>query len=388
VPSTAALINGAASHALDYDDVNFAMGGHPTVTIVPALLALGEQIKASGQKLVESFVVGYETAGRVGLLVAPSHYQKGFHGTGTIGAFAAAAAAGHMLGLDASQIAVAFGIAGTQAAGLKSNFGTMCKPLHAGLAAAHGLGAARLAAAGFTARADILECDQGFAQTQSDQFNAEVALAPPASGWHLRNNLFKYHAACFLTHAPIEAARQIMRTTMQTTRPSPDRIARLVLRIDAGADKICNIAVPTNGLEAKFSLRQTVAMAVLGVDTAALASYNEAITRDPRVVALRDKVTIDLVHNAPSPGQQEVGNWSHSRVELAAHFDDGSVAHAAFDCGIPAQDLTAQRRALEAKYESLVVPVLGAAAARRLHDLIENLPSLSDVGELLHAAAR
>src|SRR5262245_63040612 len=85
LPSTAALINGAASHALDYDDVNFAMHGHPTVTVVPALLALGEQKKASGRLFVESFIAGYETSGRVGRLVAPSHYQKGFHVTGTVG---------------------------------------------------------------------------------------------------------------------------------------------------------------------------------------------------------------------------------------------------------------------------------------------------------------
>ena len=209
LPSVAALINGAASHALDYDDVNFAMGGHPTVTVVPALLALGEQTKASGRLFIESFVAGYETSGRVGRLVAPSHYQKGFHVTGTVGSFSATAAAGRMLGLDDRQLPIAFGIAATQAAGLKSNFGTMCKPLHAGTASEHGLRAARLAAKGFTARGDSLECDQGFASSQSDHMNAAAALGEPPSGWHLRNNLFKYHAACYLTHAPIECAKEI-----------------------------------------------------------------------------------------------------------------------------------------------------------------------------------
>ena len=91
LPSTAALINGAASHALDYDDVNFAMHGHPTVTVVPALLALGEQKKASGRLFVESFVAGYETAGRIGRLVEPSHYDRGFHATATVGSFSAKA---------------------------------------------------------------------------------------------------------------------------------------------------------------------------------------------------------------------------------------------------------------------------------------------------------
>ncbi len=203
LPSTAALINGAASHALDYDDVNFAMHGHPTVTVVPALLALGEQRKASGRLFVESFVAGYETAGRIGLLVEPSHYARGFHATATVGSFSATAAAGRMLGLSDEQLAVAFGIAATQAAGLKSNFGTMFKPLHAGTASEHGLRAARLAAKGFTARSDSLECDQGFASSQSDHLNTDGALGEPPSGWHLRNNLFKYHAACYITHAPV-----------------------------------------------------------------------------------------------------------------------------------------------------------------------------------------
>jgi len=107
LPSIAALINGAASHALDYDDVNFAMHGHPTVTVVPALLALGEQRKASGRLFVESFVAGYETAGRIGRLVEPSHYDKGFHATATVGSFSATAAVGRMLGLSDTQLAVA-----------------------------------------------------------------------------------------------------------------------------------------------------------------------------------------------------------------------------------------------------------------------------------------
>src|SRR5204862_6522462 len=111
--------------------------------------------------------------------VAPRHYQKGFQFYGTVGSFSSPAAAGRMLGLSDKQLAVAFGIAATQAAGLKSHFGTMCKPLHAGTASEHGLRAARLAAKGFTARGDSLECDQGFASSQSDHLEIESALAEP-----------------------------------------------------------------------------------------------------------------------------------------------------------------------------------------------------------------
>lgn len=373
LPSTAALINGAASHALDYDDVNFSMGGHPTVTVVPALLALGEQTRASGRLFIESFVAGYETSGRVGRLVAPSHYQKGFHVTGTVGSFAATAAAGRMLGLSDEQLAVAFGIAATQAAGLKSNFGTMCKPLHAGTASEHGLRAARLAARGFTARGDSLECDQGFAASQSDHLNADAALGTPPQGWHLRNNLFKYHAACYLTHAPIECAREIR---LKSNFP-PERVKKIMLRIDSGADKVCNIPNPTTGLEAKFSLRQTVAMALTGVDTAALDAYTDDVTQEPRIRALRDKMSIDF-----QPG------WSHSLAEMAIQLDDGTTIEAKHDSGIPWADVARQRQALEAKFDSLVTPVLGAAGARRLHDAIDRLDDMADVGDLVRASTR
>lgn len=372
-PATAALINGAASHALDYDDVNFAMGGHPTVTVVPALLALGEQMKASGRLFIESFVAGYETTGRVGRLVAPSHYQKGFHVTGTVGSFSAAAAAGRMLGLDEKQLAVAFGIAATQAAGLKSNFGTMCKPLHAGTASEHGLRAARLAAKGFTARGDSLECDQGFASSQSDHFAANAALGEPPSGWHLRNNLFKYHAACYLTHAPIECAKEIR---VKSNFPT-ERVQKILLRIDSGADRVCNIPHPTTGLEAKFSLRQTVAMALTGVDTASLASYTEAVTQEPRIKALRDKMAIEFKPN-----------WEHSLAEMAIQLDDGTTLEARHDSGIPWSDIGKQRSALETKFDSLVTPVLGAAGAKHLRDTIDRIDGLVDVGELARASAR
>lgn len=373
LPSTAAMINGSASHALDYDDVNFSMGGHPTVTVVPALLSLGEQTKASGRLFVESFVAGYETAGRVGRLVAPSHYQKGFHVTGTVGSFSAAAAAGRMLGLDDRQLAVAFGIAATQAAGLKSNFGTMCKPLHAGTASEHGLRAARLAARGFTARADSLECDQGFASSQSDHLESEASLGEPPSGWHLRNNLFKYHAACYLTHAPIECAKEIR---LKNNFP-PERVSKILLRIDSGADKVCNIPHPTTGLEAKFSLRQTVAMALAGIDTAALDSYNDAVTRDLRITNLREKMAIEFKPR-----------WDHSLAEMSIELDDGTTHEATHDSGIPWADLAKQRRAIETKFDSLVTPLLGAAGARRLHATIDRIENLSDVGELARASAR
>src|SRR5258708_30567059 len=200
---SAALVNGAAGHALDYDDVNMAMPGHPSVAILPGLLALAELKGSSGREVVTAFVAGYETACRIGAALSPGHYNLGFHSTGTVGSFGAAAACARLLGLDAEATAVALGIARTQAAGLKSQFGTMCKPFHAGKAAQNGLLAARLAARGFSGRADLVECVQGFAATHGPDFHPAAALAVPPRGFHIHANPFENPAACYLTRAPI-----------------------------------------------------------------------------------------------------------------------------------------------------------------------------------------
>jgi 2-methylcitrate dehydratase PrpD len=366
-----ALVNGAASHALDFDDVNMTMGGHPSVPILPVLLALGEAKGADGKAVIAAFVAGYETLCRVGALVAPGHYARGFHSTATIGSFGAAAAAAHLLGLDAERTALALGIAGTQAAGLKSMFGTMCKPLHAGKAAQNGLLAASLAARGFTSRADVLECAQGFAQTQSTDFHPDAALADPPGGWHLRNNLFKYHAACYLTHAPIECARSLARDDAV----APEAIAAARLTVESGAAKVCNIAAPRTGLEAKFSLRLTTALALAGRDTASLATYSEATAQEPALARLRDKVTVVFERG-----------WPHTLAALTLTLADGRTLEARHDSGIPAADLAAQGRRLEAKFMSLAAPVLGEGRARELADTVAALDSLPSLGALLRLA--
>jgi 2-methylcitrate dehydratase PrpD len=366
-PQQAALVNGAASHALDYDDVNLAMSGHPTVTILPALVALAEARGASGRELLAAFVAGYETACRIGALVLPGHYSRGFHATGTVGTFGAAAACAHLLGLNAETTAIALGIAGTQAAGLKSMFGTMCKPLHAGLAARNGLMAAKLAARGFSSRADVLECAQGFAATHGPDFHPQVALAAAAAGFHLRNNLFKYHAACYLTHAPIECARALREAHSIT----PDAVQAVELRVEPGASTVCHILAPKTGLEAKFSLRLTTAFALAGIDTARLDTYSERLTNDPAVTRLRDKVVVDFV-----PG------WPPTLAELRVTLVDGRTVTTRFDSGVPVSDLAAQGRRLAAKFFSLADPVLGRARAEQIAGAIRAFDQLERVSDL------
>ena len=369
---SAALVNGAIGHALDYDDVNLAMPGHPSVAILPALIALAEQRQSSGSELIAAFVAGYETACRIGKALRPGHYNLGFHATGTVGAFGAAAACAHLLRFDAEATARALGIAGTQAAGLKSQFGTMCKPFHAGKAAQNGLLAARLAARGFSSRPDLIECEQGFALTHGPDFAAEAALAEPEGGFYILANLFKYHAACYLTHGPIEAARAVR----EQHGVRPEKIARITLQLDQSCERVCNIPAPKDGLEAKFSLRQTVAMAISGVDTASLGSYSAATANDPGLVALREKVVIDF---------QE--GWPQAAAKIELSLSDGRTLQATHDAGIPAADIAAQGTRLVEKFDALATPVLGQSRSRELRAAITGLDGLADAGIVARLAA-
>ena len=368
----AAMINGAASHALDYDDVNLAMLGHPSVAILPGLLALAESRNADGAATMAAFVAGYEAACRVGKLVGSAHYNHGFHTTATIGSIGSAVACAHLLGLDQVPFSHAVGIAATQAAGLKSMFGTMCKPLHAGKAAQNGLLAARLASRGFTSRTDSLECPQGFAATLSTTQDPEAAMAPPPRGHYIVDTLFKYHAACYLTHAAIECA---IGARQERSLP-PENIASIVLRTNTQNDKVCNIAIPNSGLEAKFSLRQNMAMALAGLDTAAPATYSDHMTRDDSLAALRDKVRVELVEDL-----------AITAAEMTLTTTDGSILKRSHDAGIPAANLAEQRLRLQSKFESLVTPVLGSQATGRLAALIADVDNTANMAMLIRAAA-
>jgi 2-methylcitrate dehydratase PrpD len=366
---SAAIVNGAASHALDFDDVNLAMPGHPSVAILPALLALAEQQGSSGAEVLTAFVAGYELQCRIGRTIAPGHYDGlGFHATATVGSFGAAAACAHLLRLDPDRFATALGIAGTQAAGLKSMFGTMCKPLHAGKAAYHGLMAAKLAARGFTSRTDVIECGQGFARTHSTDFNPERAFDTPPGEWWITSNLFKYHASCYMTHAAIESARKLREQHGFT----PDQVERIDVRLEESCDRICNIPTPRTGLEAKFSLRLTTAMGLAGIDTSRLSTYSEAVAADPVLIGLRDKVSLDFRSGIPN---------TFTEIELS--LQNGAKFTARHDAGIPATDVAHQGTRLEAKFAALVDPVLGTDKTARLIADIGRLESLPDVRGIL-----
>lgn len=361
----AAFANGVASHALDFDDVNRTMQGHPTVAILPAALAMAEAEKKSGRDLLIAYIAGYEIACIVGAQVAPSHYAKGFHATGTIGTIGAAVAAGLLLQLDEAQMAHAIGLAATQAAGLKAMFGSMAKPLHAGKAAANGVFAARLAARGFTAHPGALEADQGFISTLSLE-RARPAMIP-SPGTEIVKTLFKYHAACYMTHSTIDCLTKLR----EEAELSPDAVAAVDIHVAPGHLKACNIPDPANGLEAKFSLRHAAALVLHGRDSSALETFTDQGAADPKLAAMRQRVSV--YGDMPAGGAVRVIVQTHAGARHEADHDTGVVE----------DDLIRQGARVEAKFISLAVPVIGAGAARGLLGSISRLDQGVSVTDLL-----
>jgi 2-methylcitrate dehydratase PrpD len=203
-PRAAALANGATSHALDYDDTHFLHVGHPSVAVVPAALAVAQSTGASGRDLIAALAVGLEVSCRIGDWLGRAHYSAGFHQTGTAGAFGAAAAAGRLMGLDADGMQAALALTATRAAGLKSQFGTMGKPLNAGFAAETGVTCALLAAAGATSSDTAIEGAQGFGPTHAGQARAK-AMDGLGTAWVFPGVSYKFHACCHGLHAMLEA---------------------------------------------------------------------------------------------------------------------------------------------------------------------------------------
>jgi 2-methylcitrate dehydratase PrpD len=369
----AALINGMAAHALDYDDVSLPMSAHPSVVILPALLALAEKRKASGRQLLESFVAGYEAAARIGMYMAPTHYDHGFHGTGTIGTFAAAAACAHLMRLDAHRTERAVGIAAAQAAGIRSMFGTDCKPLHAGKGAFNGLFAALLAARDFTSAAGSLECTNGFAATHAGARNGDEAFAEPAGGFFLRQNLFKYHAACYMTHAAANAITEAMKTNAVPA----DAVDRIVVTADPSLNSVCNIANPDTGLGMKFSLRTVAALSMMGRDTSRLSSFSDDAAGEPALAKAREKIEVRLADIRPI-----------TRTQVRLQVKDGRSIEAEHDSGKPEGNIATQWDRLSSKFRALAGEVLGFERANQLLQMIEALDIQPDVSDLMRGAVR
>lgn len=326
----AALANGAASHALDYDDTHFAHIGHPSVAVLPAALAVGERHDKTLPQILEAARLGAEASVRFGLRFGRAHYQAGYHQTATAGAFGACLAAANLLDLDAKQTLHALGLTATRASGLKSQFGTMGKPYNAGIAAANGVETAWLAGQGFLSNPEALDTANGFVQTHL--CDGDTAQPPGAL---LDTLSHKFHACCHGLHATLEALARLQ-------PPDPDSIRAITITTHPRWLTVCNIPNPTSGLEAKFSYRLVTALAVLGYDTAALDSYSDALCHDPQIIALRDRVTVTADERLTETQAQVTVDTS---FPAKAHFD--------LDAPMPLDIRTAR---LRAKAAALVGP--------------------------------
>jgi 2-methylcitrate dehydratase PrpD len=364
-PLQAALVNATSAHALDYDDSLDALEGHATTPVLPGLIALAEARDLPPTRLLGAYVAGLDCAWLLGTMVNPAHYEHGWHATATLGALAGAGAAANLLELDRDACERCLGLAALQAAGLKSAFGTMGKPLQVGRAAEAGLLSALLVERGSTAPGRILERPQGFLRTYgADPRPRNDPLGP---GEHaVERLLFKYHAACHATHPAIEAIARLR----AEARIEVDAITRIDVDVVPSLERICGVGVPTTGLEAKFTLPGAVAMALLELDTADPAAFSDRLVTRPDYLALLEKVAVH-----PMEG---FGAWT-SRVRIQTPQGERSCRVDISESIPPART----RAAVEAKFLALTVPSLGAAPAAALAQETLRLHELPSVREWL-----
>lgn len=290
-PADAALFNGAAAHALDYDDTNHPAYAHPSAVLVPSLLALAPLASARGSELVTAYIVGLEVFGKLGRALNTAHYKRGWHATSTFGTLAAAAAASRLLRLDERQTIMALGIAASSAGGLRANFGSMVKPLHAGQAARNGVLATLLAREGFVASDVALEHRYGYCAVFNDGIGFDLApfhsLGDPLEILTDYGIALKMFPSCGATHPGIEAAIELRR----------DLDGAPIRAVRAG---VCEMALaplihvmPNAPLEGKFSLHYCLAAALIdGVVN--LATFTDGKIADPRIRALIPKIRMEV----------------------------------------------------------------------------------------------
>lgn len=353
----AAKINGAVSHALDYDETHFDSMGHSSVAVIPAALSLADKLSVSPQVFLEAVLIGVELSVRIGTWLGRPHYHAGFHMTATAGTFGAAMASARILGLSSKQTKHALGIATSMASGIRTQFGTMGKPLHAGLAAHGGVDAALLAREGFIATNEGLEGEQGFSQTHHGAGDM-IAFDGMARHFVFERVCHKFHACCHGIHATLEALG-ILRDNFAVKL---EEIAELVITVNPQYLSVCNISDPRTGLEAKFSYRLVAALFMHGYDTARIDTYSNSICQDEDVLQLRDRVVVatDL----------EISD-SASMVNLK--MKNGDVHCQSFDLTDPIP-LAAREARVRAKAASLI----GADEATSLWQKVglgEQLPS-------------
>lgn len=298
----AALANGTAAHALDFDDMCFVSLAHPSAPLVTAAMAVAEEAGACGRALLEAYVVGFEVEAVLGRVMNPRHYQQGWHCTSTLGSVGAAAACARLLRLDARATANCIALAASQALGLKENFGTMSKPLHAGLAARNGVLAALLAQNGFTASERALDGPQGFLVAMaSERTDLHEACASLGRRWEILETgiTVKLYPSCAATHPALDAVLDMRREHQLNI----EKIQEVEIEVDSITPNLLIYDRPKTGLEGKFSMNFCVA-AALSEGQVGLKTFEDDYVRDSRVQALLPRIYLrvnpSLGKNAPA----------------------------------------------------------------------------------------
>ncbi|MDB5809467.1 MAG: MmgE/PrpD family protein [Betaproteobacteria bacterium] len=366
----AALLNGISSHMFDFDDTHLKTVIHPSGPVASALLALAEYRPMSGAEFLHAFILGVEVECRIGNAVYPSHYDVGWHITGTAGVFGAAAAVGKVLKLSAQQMTWAFGIAATQSSGLREMFGTMCKPFHPGRAAQNGMTAAFLASKNFTSSEHGIEAPRGFANVLATARNYDEITDKLGETWEVALNTYKPFACGIVIHPIIDGCVQL-RNEHQLKAGDIESIA---LKVHPLVLELTGKKTPQVGLEGKFSVFHSAAVAIIhgegGEDV-----YSDQCVRDPEVITLRDKVSASVDKSV-----------HEDAAHIAIKLKDGRtptkhVEHAIGSLARPMSDAD-----LEAKFRKFAKGILAQGETDALLKLCWSVDALKDAGEMARAS--
>ena len=367
----APVANGQMGHVLDFDDTH--LGGvilHTSTATLPALFALGERRKSSGREVIVALAAAFEAGIRVGQ-AAPRHHLAGWHLTGTLGTIAAAAGSARLAGLNPEQTMYALGIACTQAAGMQQNRGSDCKSLHAGKSAYHGVLASMLASNGFNSSPEILEGRLGFTTVFSSTQANSAIMDGLGRSWMITGNGYKPYACGVVLHPLIDA---IIDVSKKTSRPATE-VERVEVSVHPDVIRITGVDQPGTGLMSKFSANHAAAVAYID-QAGGIAQFSNERSADGAVQTLRRLITVKPVQafrldQSAATVRTKSGQVFESRIEHAT----GTVSN-------PLSDAQ-----LRAKFLGNAEPVLGAARARNLADMIARLDTLADIGELVRASA-
>jgi 2-methylcitrate dehydratase PrpD len=366
----AALLNGIASHVLDYDDTHLKTIIHPAGPVASALLALAEIRPLSGRDLLTALIVGVEVECRIGNAVYPDHYDRGWHITGTAGVFGAAAAVGRAIGLDARQMRWALGLAATQSSGLREMFGTMTKSFHPGRAAQNGAFSAFLAEAGFDSSERGIEAPRGFANVLSDKQDYSEILDGLGTRWEAALNSYKPFACGIVIHPAIDGCQQIRAEIGErVTEIEAVRLLTHPLVLE-----LTGKTAPKTGLEGKFSVYHAAACALLLGDGSPTAFTDEVVNR-PDIIALRNRVKA-----------QADPDCHEAAVTIDVTFKDGSSMTKYVERAIGSREKPLTDEQLETKFVNQASAVIGEARSRDLLALAWRIDDLDDAAAVARAS--